>query len=109
MSGESASIAMIQSILDRDGKVKAYDPEAADNMKKHFPNIEYNTSWQMAVKGADAVVIMTEWHEFRGLDLTELKQLVKTPLILDTRNVLSIKDLVRLGFKFDNVGRKTLK
>lgn len=106
---ESASIAMIQSILDRDGKVKAYDPEAADNMKKHFPNIEYNTSWQMAVKGADAVVIMTEWHEFRGLDLTELKQLVKTPLILDTRNVLSIKDLVRLGFKFDNVGRKTLK
>lgn len=106
---ESASIAMIQSILDRDGKVKAYDPEAADNMKKHFPNIEYNTSWQMAVKGADAVVIMTEWHEFRGLDLTELKQLVKTPLILDTRNVLSIKDLVRLGFKFDNVGRKALK
>lgn len=106
---ESASIAMIQSILDRDGKVKAYDPEAADNMKKHFPNIEYNTSWQMAVKGADAVVIMTEWHEFRGLDLSELKQLVKTLLILDTRNVLSIKDLVRLGFKFDNVGRKALK
>lgn len=106
---ESASIAMIQSILDRDGKVKAYDPEAADNMKKHFPNIEYNTSWQMVVKGADAVVIMTEWHEFRGMDLTELKQLVKTPLILDTRNVLSIKDLVRLGFKFDNVGRKALK
>lgn len=106
---ESASIEMIQSILDRNGIVKAYDPEAADNMKKHFPNIEYNTSWQMAVKGADAVVIMTEWHEFRGMDLTELKQLMKTPLILDTRNVLSIKDLVRLGFKFDNVGRKALK
>lgn len=106
---ESASIEMIQSILDRNGIVKAYDPEAADNMKKHFPNIEYNTSWQMAVKGADAVVIMTEWHEFRGMDLTELKQLVKTPLILDTRNVLSIKNLVRLGFKFDNVGRKALK
>lgn len=106
---ESASIEMIQSILDRNGIVKAYDPEAADNMKKHFPNIEYNTSWQMAVKGADAVVIMTEWHEFRGMNLSELKQLVKTPIILDTRNVLSIKDLVRLGFKFDNVGRKALK
>lgn len=106
---ESASIEMIQSILDRNGIVKAYDPEAADNMKKHFPNIEYNTSWQMVVKGADAVVIMTEWHEFRGMNLSELKQLVKTPIILDTRNVLSIKDLVRLGFKFDNVGRKSLK
>ena len=106
---ESAAIKMIQSILDRDGIVKAYDPEAADNMKKQFPNIEYHTSWQTAVKDADAVAIMTEWHEFRGLDLSELKSLIKSPLILDTRNILSIKDLTELGFKFDNVGRKVLK
>jgi len=106
---ESASIKMIQSILDRDGIVKAYDPEASNNMKLYFPNIEYCSNWQDAVNNVDAVVIMTEWHEFRGLDLVELKQLVKTPLILDTRNVLSMKDLVSLGFKFDNVGRKVLK
>ena len=106
---ESASIKMIQSILDREGIVKAYDPEASNNMKLYFPNIEYCSNWQDAVNNVDAVVIMTEWHEFRGLDLVELKQLVKTPLILDTRNVLSMKDLVSLGFKFDNVGRKVLK
>lgn len=106
---ESASIEMIQSILDRDGIVKAYDPEAAGNMKIHFPEIEYNDSWQSAVKDADAVVIMTEWHEFRGLDLSELKSLMKSPLVLDTRNILSVKDLTELGFKFDNVGRKALK
>ncbi|MFC1565731.1 UDP-glucose dehydrogenase family protein [Candidatus Neomarinimicrobiota bacterium] len=105
---ESASIIMIQSILNKDGIVKAYDPVAVENMKNHFPNIEYSNSWQAAVKDAHAVAIMTEWHEFRGLDLAELKQLVKTPIILDTRNVLSIKDLVDLDFKFDNVGRKIL-
>ncbi|MFC1759945.1 UDP-glucose dehydrogenase family protein [Candidatus Neomarinimicrobiota bacterium] len=106
---ESASINMIHSILNKNGIVKAYDPVASENMKNHFPNIEYSNSWQAAVKDVDAVAIMTEWHEFRGLDLVELKQLVKTPIILDTRNVLSIKDLISLGFKFDNVGRKTVK
>ncbi|MBU0529183.1 UDP-glucose/GDP-mannose dehydrogenase family protein [bacterium] len=106
---ESASIEMIQSIIEKNGTVKAYDPVAIQNIKKHFPDIEYSTSWQTAVKDTDAVVIMTEWHEFRGLDLVELKQLVKTPIILDTRNVLSIKDLTSLGFKFDNVGRKAVK
>lgn len=106
---ESAAIEMIQSILDSDGIAKAYDPVATDNMKKHFPNIEYSTSWQAAVKDADAVAIMTEWHEFRGLDLSELKSLMKSPIVLDTRNILSVKDLTELGFVFDNVGRKALK
>jgi UDPglucose 6-dehydrogenase len=106
---ESASIDLIHSILDRDGIVKAYDPVAADNMEKHFPNINYCTSWQAAVKDADAVAIMTEWHEFRGLDLSELKSLMKSPFLLDTRNILSIRDLKELGFIFDNVGRKVLK
>jgi UDPglucose 6-dehydrogenase len=106
---ESAAIDMIQCILDRSGIVKAYDPFAADNMKKHFPSIAYSVSWQAAVKNADAVAIMTEWHEFRALDLSELKSLMKSPLVLDTRNILSIPDLTALGFKFDNVGRKALK
>lgn len=106
---ESASITMIQSILEKGGLVKAYDPEATDNMKKQFPNIEYCVSWQASVEDADAVVIMTEWNEFRGLDLSELKALMKSPLVLDTRNILSVKDLTKFGFKFDNVGRKTRK
>jgi len=106
---ESASIKMIQCILEKGGIVKAFDPVASDNMKKYFSNIEYSNSWQAAVKDTDAVAIMTEWHEFRGLDLVELKQLVKTPIILDTRNILSVKDLISLGFNFDNVGRKSPK
>jgi len=95
--------------MDRGGIVKAYDPEASNNMKKYFPDINYHTNWQEAVKDCDAVVIMTEWHEFRGLDLAKLKKLVRAPVILDTRNILSIKDLISLEFKFDNVGRKSPK
>jgi UDPglucose 6-dehydrogenase len=106
---ESASIKMIQCILDKGGMVKAFDPVASDNMKKHFPSIRYYSNWQETVKDSDAVAIMTEWHEFRGLDLAKLKQLVKVPVILDTRNVLSVKELISLGFKFDNVGRKSPK
>jgi UDPglucose 6-dehydrogenase len=103
---ESASIEMIENILRSGGSVKAYDPEANENMKVIFPDIEYASDWQSAVKDTDAVAIMTEWHEFRGLDLTTLKSLVKSPIILDTRNLLSINKLIELGFVFDNIGRK---
>jgi len=106
---ESASIEMIQSVLDKGGMVKAYDPVASENMEKQFHNIEYCVNWQTAVKDADALAIMTDWHEFRGLDLAELKSLMKSPLVLDTRNILSRGRLTELGFKFDNVGRKALK
>ena len=106
---ESASIEIILGILDKGGSVKAYDPVASDNMRKYFPDIEYYSNWQDTVKDADAVAIMTEWHEFRGLDLNELKKLLKAPVLLDARNVLSEKDLQNLGFIFDNVGRKSTR
>ncbi|MEE8340559.1 MAG: UDP-glucose/GDP-mannose dehydrogenase family protein [Candidatus Neomarinimicrobiota bacterium] len=106
---ESAAIDMIQSILDRGGIVRTYDPIATNNMKKHFPDIEYCTSWQAAVKNADALAIITEWHEFRGLDLAELKSLMNSPVVLDTRNILSMQGLTELDFIFDNVGRKSQK
>ena len=63
-------------------------------------------NWQDAVKDCDAVVIMTEWNEFRGMDLYELKKLMSKPIILDTRNILNLAELKELEFTFDNVGRK---
>ena len=75
-------------------------------MKKLIPKIEYKLNWQDAVKDCDAAVIMTEWNEFRGMDLSKLKKLMSTPIILDTRNILNISELKKLEFKFDNVGLK---
>ena len=103
---ESSSIAMIRTILDHGGHVKAYDPIANESMKEIFPELNCFESWELACKDADGVVIMTEWNEFRGMSLEVLKSLVSAPVILDTRNILSIEKLNEYGFIFDNVGRK---
>jgi UDPglucose 6-dehydrogenase len=103
---ESSSIEMIQTILDGGGKVKAYDPMANESMKKVFPNLNYSYSWEETCDDVDAVAIMTEWNEFRGMSLEKLKKIMKAPKILDTRNILSIDKLSEHGFQFDNVGRK---
>jgi len=105
---ESSSIEMIQSILDGGGKVKAYDPIANKSMQNIFPDLNYVHSWEETCDGVEAMVIMTEWNEFRGMDLKKLKKLMKTPLVLDTRNILSMDKLSEFGFQFDNVGRKTV-
>ena len=105
---ESSSIEMIQSILDGGGKVKAYDPIANKSMQNIFPDLNYLHSWEETCEGAEAMVIMTEWNEFRGMNLKKLKKIMKTPLVLDTRNILSMDKLSEYGFQFDNVGRKTV-
>ena len=105
---ESSSIEMIQSILDGGGKVKAYDPIANKSMQHIFLDLNYVHSWEETCDGVEAMVIMTEWNEFRGMDLKKLKKLMKTPLVLDTRNILSMDKLSEYGFQFDNVGRKTV-
>ena len=105
---ESSSIEMIQSILDGGGKVKAYDPIANKSMQNIFPDLNYLHSWEETCDGVDAMVIMTDWNEFRGMNLKKLKKIMKTPLVLDTRNILSMDKLSEYGFQFDNVGRKTV-
>ena len=79
---------------------------ANDSMKEIFPELDYKSNWHEAVEGCDAVVIMTEWNEFRGMDLEKLKILMSQPVVLDTRNILNITELKRLEFKYDNVGRR---
>tara|TARA_B100000131_G_scaffold320377_1_gene368364 strand:+ start:424 stop:1746 length:1323 start_codon:yes stop_codon:yes gene_type:complete len=105
---ESASIHMIESLNRKRCIINAFDPIANDEMKKIFPNLNYKNSWQEACKGADGVVVMTEWNEFRGISLSLLKSLLKRPILLDTRNIFDIEKLIKHNYKFDNVGRKYL-
>ena len=106
---ESPAITMIQTIIDNGGFVNAFDPIANKTMKKIFPDIDYYATWEEACKNADAVAIMTEWNEFRGMDLLLLKSLLKNAVVLDTRNILNPKILLELNFNFDNVGRKVIE
>ena len=103
---ESPAIEIISGIHDEGGIVKAYDPIANNSMKEFFPALDYKSNWHEAVKGSDAAVIMTEWNEFRSMDLEKLKILMSQPVVLDTRNILNISELKRLEFKYDNVGRR---
>ena len=102
---ESASLEMVGSLLKAGAQVKAYDPEANTSFAEFYPQITYCKTWEEAVKDTDAVAVMTEWNEFRTIDAKTLKNLMKSPIILDTRNILSRNELQKNGFSFDNVGR----
>jgi len=102
---ESSSIDMIEFILNKGGIVRAYDPVANTSMLELFNNILYFDDVYVAAKGADALVVMTEWNEFRALDLTRIKKIMKSAIILDTRNIINMAELSKLGFVYDNVGR----
>ena len=102
---ESAAIDMLNVILDHKGIVNAYDPIANDEMYKIINDIEYHNDIYEAVKDVDGIVIMTEWNEFRSLDLKRIKSIMRGNIVLDTRNILSMDQLSELGFVYDNVGR----
>ena len=102
---ESPAISMIQGILDNKGLVNAYDPIASHNMGKLFPDINYFNSIEKAVNKTHAIVIMTEWNEFRSLNFKKLKKSMEYPAVLDTRNITNIQNLIDLGFKYSTVGR----
>ena len=101
----SSSIATIQQLLDKGAYIKTYDPEAMDNMRQLFPHITYCDSTLQALQDADAVLIMTEWNEFKNIDIAKLTSLVKNRVIIDTRNILDTSELKKHGFAFDCIGR----
>ena len=103
---DAASTIIIPKLIKEGAIINTYDPVAMDNFKSLKYKINYFDNWQDAVKGADALILLTEWNEFRGIDLLELKSLLKEPIVLDTKNILSIKKLNSIGFSYDNVGRK---
>ena len=105
----SVASYIVKILQDEGAKINAYDPVAIDNFRLIYPSINYFTSWQSAVDNTDACVLFTEWNEFRAIDLSKLKKLMKTPIILDTKNILNISELKKLSFRFDNVGRSNIQ
>lgn len=93
-------------MLEKEGaKVQAYDPIAAEDFKRDFPDLDYKSNAYDAINGADAMILMTEWNEFRSLDLARVKELMKTPIFIDTRNVYDPLDMMNEGFIFVCTGR----
>jgi UDPglucose 6-dehydrogenase len=102
---ESSSIAIIQGLLAMGAKVKAFDPGAMEEAKAALPEIEYGKDAYDVVKGVDALVLATEWNQFRRLDLQRIKGLLKSPIFIDLRNVYDPHQMRQLGFTYCGVGR----
>ena len=102
---ESSSIVIIQGLLDMGAKVKAFDPAAMEEAKAVLPGIEFGKDAYDVARGVDALVLATEWNQFRRLDLTHIKELLKAPVFIDLRNVYDPDQMKRLGFDYCGVGR----
>ncbi|MGZ3569134.1 MAG: UDP-glucose dehydrogenase family protein [Thermodesulfobacteriota bacterium] len=102
---ESSSLVIIQGLLELGAKVKAFDPAAMEQTKAVLPGVEYGKDAYDVAKGVDALVLATEWNQFRRLDLQRIKGLLKTPLFIDLRNVYDPDQMRRLGFDYCGVGR----
>lgn len=102
---ESPAIEIIHSMIEKGATVKAFDPVAMDEAKHYVNGIEYASDEYDAIEGADALVIITEWNQFRALDMAKVKQLLKAPKIADLRNIYEPADMRELGFEYIGVGR----
>lgn len=102
---EAPAISIIQSLLNAGANIRAYDPVAMDNTKAILPDITYCNDAYDACEGADAVVIVTEWNQFRNLETERVTKLLKQPYFFDLRNIYDPQKMQTLGFKYYSVGR----
>ncbi len=102
---ESPAIDIINALVKRGATVNAYDPVAMPEAKHYLPDIGYAVDEYDAINGADALVIITEWNQFRALDMERVKALLNTPKIADLRNIYEPADMRALGFEYVGVGR----
>jgi UDPglucose 6-dehydrogenase len=99
-------LELLAALLEQGAVVRAYDPIAMENTRAVFPNVEYCSSSYDAATGCDFVIVVTEWNEFKLLNLEKLKDVMKQPIIFDGRNIYDPKRLEKLGFRYIGVGRQ---
>src|SRR3954464_4862013 len=104
---EAPSIPLVTGLLDMGAKVRAHDPVGMEQARKELPDIEYCEDPYECVRGADALVIVTEWVQFRALDLDRIKSAMAQPIVVDLRNIYRADDMAAHGFIYESVGRGT--
>lgn len=102
---EAPAIDIIRELLNRGASIRAFDPAAMDHFKKLFPDLTYCDDPYQVAEGSDALVFMTEWNQFRKLDMENMKRLLKSPNVADLRNIYEPAKLKGMGFNYISVGR----
>jgi UDPglucose 6-dehydrogenase len=102
---DAPSLDIIPALQAAGARIKAYDPESMHEAEKMLTEVAFCDGPYHAVDGADAMVLITEWDQFRALDFDRVKKLLKTPVVIDLRNVYSPEEMRRQGIKYSSVGR----
>jgi UDPglucose 6-dehydrogenase len=103
---ESSSIPLVTALIEGGARVKAFDPVAMENAKKLLPeSVEYCNDSYNTAEGADAMIIVTEWNQFRSLDMERVRSLLKQPVVVDLRNLYDPQRMKDQGFQYSSVGR----
>jgi UDPglucose 6-dehydrogenase len=106
---EAPALVLIDRLLDRGAKLQVHDPEAIDNVKARYGDrLAYATLPNMALAGADALAIMTEWKEFVHPDFDEMRRLMRSPVIFDGRNLYNPLQMKAAGFAYHSIGRASV-
>jgi UDPglucose 6-dehydrogenase len=102
---DAPSIALITALKDLGARIRAFDPVGMEQAKGAIADIEYCDGPYSCADGAHALVIVTEWEQFRALDLTRIKRAMETPVMVDLRNVYRPEEMAREGFAYHSIGR----
>jgi UDPglucose 6-dehydrogenase len=106
---EAPSIFVIRSLQEMGAKVRAYDPAGMQQARNHLNDISYCEDAYECARDADALVIITEWEEFRALDLDRVESIMAQPIIIDLRNVYRVDDMQKRNFRYFSVGRPSVE
>jgi len=102
---DAPSLALISALEDAGARVKAFDPQGMENARAMLSKVEFCSNAYDCARGAAALVIVTEWNEFRALDLRHVKELLTAPVMVDLRNIYKPEEMSRLGFRYASIGR----
>lgn len=102
---ESPSLNILPKLLEAGAEIHAYDPEGMKEAKELLPDIKLCKTSYETLENADALVIITEWNEFRALDFDRVKNMMKQPIMIDLRNIYEPEEMIRQGFTYSCIGR----
>jgi UDPglucose 6-dehydrogenase len=102
---DSPSLVIIPALQAEGAVVRAYDPEGMTGASAELPDVTWCDDAYGATDGADAMVVLTEWNQFRGLDLERVRGLMRRPIVVDLRNIYEPGDMMAQGFSYSSIGR----
>jgi UDPglucose 6-dehydrogenase len=105
---DAPSLTIIPLLQEAGIKIQAYDPVGQEEAAKYLSDVIWSKSAYDAMKGADAVLILTEWNEFRALDFAKMAGFLNYPLLIDMRNIYRPEEMIAAGFDYVSIGRPTI-